>query len=109
MEQENAALFEQMVGRFHIRRVIRAADVFHHADTDDAVKFEPFILKVAVVNEVNRHEVLEALRLDAFLTLFPLLFAECAAIALDAVFFAASMSRKPQPQPISSSDMPCLR
>ena len=85
VQQENAAVLQQMICRLHVRRVVRAAHVLHHADTDDAVKEQPLILEVAVVDELNLHLALEPFRLDALLSFFPLLLTERAAVALDAV------------------------
>ena len=59
--------------------------MLHHADTDDAVKDQPLVLEVAVVDELDLHLALEPFRLDALLTLLPLLLTERAAVALDAV------------------------
>ena len=61
--------------------------MLHHADTDNAVEDEPLVLEVAIVDELDLHLALEPFRLDALLALLPLLLAQRAAVALDAVLF----------------------
>ena len=87
MEEEEAAVPEQCVGALVVGLVVVAADVLHHADAHDAVEREAFLRQVAVVDEVDGDLVVEPGLVDAQLAHLPLFLAECAAVALDAVFF----------------------
>lgn len=60
MEEEHAAVFQEMAGRFHIQRIIGAADVFQHADADDAVVLTAFGDEIAIVDEVDLDQILES-------------------------------------------------
>ena len=60
MEEEHAAVLQEVAGCFHVQRIIGAADVFQHADADDAVVLTAFGDKVTVVDEVDLYQVLEA-------------------------------------------------
>ena len=52
--------FRRLAGRFHIQRIIGAADVFQHADADDAVVLTAFGDEIAIVDEVNLDQILES-------------------------------------------------
>ena len=89
MEEEHAAVLQEVAGCFHVQRIIGAADVFQHADADDAVVLTAFGDEVTVVDEVYLYQVLEAQFFNAFLAFFPLFFTERATIAFDAIFLGS--------------------
>ncbi len=86
VEEEESAVLEERIGTFVVGLVVVPADVLHHADAHDAVECETLVRQVAVVDEVDGYLVLETGVVEALLSHLPLLFAERAAVALDAVF-----------------------